>query len=50
MGSRHGIGIEAGAAGGGLAVIAIANAIVAGLAARQNSRFGRGAAKQQKGN
>jgi len=31
-------------------VIAITNAIVAGFAARQNSRFGRGAAKQQEGN
>ena len=48
--SRHSVGVEAGAAGSGLTVIAIANAIVTGLAARQNSRFGRGAAKQQKGN
>ena len=50
VGSREAISIEASTTGGGLAVIAVANAIVTGLAARQYSRLGRGAAKQQEGN
>jgi len=49
VGGSETVGIEASAAGSGLAVIAIANAIVTGLSARQSRRLDRSAAKQQKG-
>lgn len=47
MGRSETVGVEASTASGGLTVIAVTNAIVRSLSARENSRLDRGAAKQQ---